>query len=151
MPGTPAPALDRLMAKLRFNPATHCVEFTGSLHAHGGYGQFHGGKELPGVIYAHRAAYILWNGPIPDGMQIDHRCENPKCCNPQHLWPVTPKQNIGFARHKMKASSPHAKKTECPRGHPYDRKRPSGERYCSICSNEQSRRAKAKRGVAHAV
>ena len=150
MPGRPAPALERLMEKLVFQPETHCIEFTGSLYKHGGYGQFHGGADLPGVIYAHRAAYILWNGPIPDGMQIDHRCDNPKCCNPQHLWPVTPKQNIMFARTKMRANSPNTQKTECPRGHQYDRTRPNGYRWCSTCAKEQQKRSRS-REVANAA
>lgn len=42
---------------------------------------------------AYRYAYELLVGPIPDGMWIDHKCHNPQCVNPDHLRPVTPKQN----------------------------------------------------------
>ena len=42
---------------------------------------------------AHRYAYELLVGAIPDGILIDHRCHNRPCVNPEHLRPVTPKQN----------------------------------------------------------
>jgi hypothetical protein len=35
---------------------------------------------------AHRVAFELYNGPIPDDMDICHHCDNPPCCNPEHLF-----------------------------------------------------------------
>jgi hypothetical protein len=56
-----------------------------------GYGQF--GLVRPGerlmMTLAHRLAYTLSVGPIPDGLVIDHLCENKLCVNPAHLEPVT--------------------------------------------------------------
>jgi hypothetical protein len=43
--------------------------------------------------YAHRVAYQVANGSIPEGMRIDHKCHNRLCVNPKHLRPVTIKQN----------------------------------------------------------
>jgi hypothetical protein len=58
--------------------------------ARSGYGRF----RLDGRRqYAHRIAYELTNGPIPDGLMIDHLCHNLACVNPDHLRPVTNKQN----------------------------------------------------------
>ena len=57
-----------------------------------GYGKF---TSWPtGEQYAHRIAFTLRNGPIPEGMQVDHICHNPRCVNPDHLRLATPKQNV---------------------------------------------------------
>jgi hypothetical protein len=54
------------------------------------YGQFkiprtlNGGRQVG--CYAHRMAWILTHGPIPDGLHICHRCDVPLCCNPSHLF-----------------------------------------------------------------
>lgn len=44
-------------------------------------------------ILAHRYSYELANGPIPDGVKVDHRCHSPSCVNPRHLRAATHKQN----------------------------------------------------------
>ena len=48
------------------------------------YGRFYISKSK--VVRAHRAAWVLVNGAIPDGLCVLLRCDNPKCCNPNHLW-----------------------------------------------------------------
>jgi hypothetical protein len=48
---------------------------------------------------AHRLAYTLFVGPIPDGMDVLHRCDNPPCCNPAHLFLGNDHTNM---RDKMK-------------------------------------------------
>lgn len=44
-------------------------------------------------IRAHRWAFVRWHGPIPDGLELDHLCQNRGCVNPWHLEPVTSKEN----------------------------------------------------------
>lgn len=56
-----------------------------------GYGKL--GVQRRGTVRAHRLAYELEVGPIPDGMQIDHACLNKSCVRPDHLRLATPKQN----------------------------------------------------------
>jgi hypothetical protein len=66
-----------------------CWEFTGTKTPKG-YGRisFNGVHE-----YTHRVSWILHNGPIPKGLVILHSCDNPPCCNPEHLSVGTHKDN----------------------------------------------------------
>lgn len=56
-----------------------------------GYGQVLSGRAK---IPAHRHIYERLIGPIPDELQLDHLCRNPRCVNPAHLEPVTQRENI---------------------------------------------------------
>lgn len=55
---------------------------------------------------AHRVAYTLYCGPIPDGLDVCHRCDNPPCVNPDHLFVATRKKNLSDMRHKGRARHP---------------------------------------------
>lgn len=107
-----------------------CWEWTRALNSKG-YGSFgYAGK----VQSTHRLAYELLIGPIPDGLHLDHLCRNRKCCNPDHLEPVTQQVNtlrgVGFA-------ATNATKTHCGKGHEYTEANTyvdkRGSRSCKAC------------------
>lgn len=68
-----------------------CWEWIGTTDRNG-YGHIWGGPGK-GPLAAHRVAYELLVGPIPDGLCLDHLCRNTSCVNPQHLEPVTYAEN----------------------------------------------------------
>lgn len=98
---------------------------------------------------AHRVAYELAVGPIPEGMVIDHLCRVRHCVNPTHLEVVTNDENVRRGLQGEWGKS----KTHCPHGHAYTPEntyyRPDdGCRGCRECRNEASRRLRAKRAAA---
>ena len=66
-------------------------------------------------IRAHRKSYELWKGPIPKGLFVCHRCDNPPCCNPEHLFLGTDLDNkrdaIRKGRFPLGENRPNAKLT----------------------------------------
>lgn len=72
---------------------TGCILWTGSI-VNFGYGQIGAGGRKGGVRYAHRVAWELANGPIPDRLFVLHRCDVPSCVNVEHLFLGTHADNM---------------------------------------------------------
>lgn len=66
------------------DPNSGCWLWTEALFSENGYGAFY--RKRREKIGAHRFAWILANGPIPDGMEVCHKCDVPSCVNPAHLF-----------------------------------------------------------------
>lgn len=141
------PPLERFLAKIDF--AGDCWLWTGAI-VHG-YGRF----AVSGrIVLAHRWSHEFFVGPIPDGLVLDHvkarGCGHCHCVNPDHLEPVTTRENV------LRGSAPsaaNAHKAYCKNGHPFDDANtylvPAGRRRaCKICDRANGARYRAKKRAA---
>lgn len=116
-----------------------CWEWTGA-RTKKNYGQvYYGGT----TVRVHRLVHELLVGPIPQGMELHHRCENESCCNPRHLVVCTSLYNVN--------QKSDVNKDECVRGHELtvENTRVQVDRFghihrsCRECSRERKRAAAA--------
>lgn len=116
-----------------------CWEWRGPVSPDG-----YGRTTVDGVRwFTHRYAYTVQRGEIPAGLVIDHLCRNRRCCNPDHLEPVTARENI---LRGVGVSALNAAKTHCGRGHLLDEanvyvppKNPT-QRHCRACKAIHNRK-----------
>lgn len=101
-----------------------------------GYGRRKVGDRL---FYVHRLAWEEAHGPIPEGLQVDHLCNNPPCYEVRHLRVVTMWENV-MALHSNTFIRRNVEKTTCPRGHPYDWFLADGRRRCRQCHTATAHR-----------
>lgn len=85
------PLAERFWSKVRRGSPGECWAWTAAVRRKNeGYGAFYlDGRHQP----ASRVAWILSYGPVPAGLVVCHRCDNPPCCNPAHLFVGAPKDN----------------------------------------------------------
>lgn len=91
---------ERLYA--RRNIVGECWNWTGSC-IKSGYGQIWVNGKMPLVT---RVSWEMHRGPIPDGLFVCHKCDNPKCFNPDHLFLGTAKDNSDDKHKKGRANNP---------------------------------------------
>lgn len=131
-------------------PNGECWEWQGAKSGPG-YGKFSigGRKDTQLNRYAHRVSYQLVVGEIDSTLLVCHKCDNPSCVNPKHLFLGTHRDNLLDAFQKGRRT-PAVKKqiTHCKRGHEL-----SGDnlmksrttRQCRTCANERLKKYRAQR------
>lgn len=131
------PLVDRLFAKV--DAGGDCWLWTGG-KSKAGYGTISRGRLADGHVYAHRAAYEILVGPIPDGLVLDHLCRVRHCCNPDHLEPVSIGTNVDRGSRRLP-------KNHCARDHemtPENTYLNSGKRTCRECVRIKKRERAAR-------
>lgn len=132
----------RFLSKVDRRGDDECWPWLGPVNEVNGYGYFRVGPEATPVS-AHRYAYELMVGPIPEGLVIDHvrgnGCTRRDCVNwVSHLEAVTQRENV------LRGDAPpavNARKTHCPQGHEYTpentKVRRQGWRECKTCIRDR--------------
>jgi hypothetical protein len=128
----------RFWAKVEIGDCWHWVGANNG----NGYGRFWWNGR---IVYPHRLVYEVLVGVIPAGLYLDHLCRNPGCVNPDHLEPVTAREN------SLRGAGAASRffHDACDRGHVYTRENtyitPNGHRRCRGCTNaRQNERRKAR-------
>lgn len=137
---------DRFWAKVR--KSDDCWEWTASKKP-SGYGQIR--QRVNGSwtsSYAHRVSYELANGPIPDGLLVCHRCDNPECVRPIHLFLGTNADNLqdmaSKGRHFL-TGRPKCRTGQHERTPDNIYVNGKGVHQCRACMRDKQRRYRAKR------
>jgi hypothetical protein len=150
------PARTRLLARLY--PQSNGCWYWGGVIDGKGYGRVgYKGRKSETL---QRAVYDCLVGPIPSGIDVDHRCHTEdescqggtscmhrRCGNPEHLELVDRAENT---RRGRSFSSVNRKKTCCPQGHPYDEANTyvsKGRRYCVACYTTRHGRPPVRRSA----
>lgn len=97
------PVAERFWAKVDRRGTNECWLWTGATKPKG-YGLFSRGRRHEGIVTSSRMAYELTHGPIPVGMVVRHRCDNPPCVNPSHLELGTYSDNLHDAYRRVRRS-----------------------------------------------
>lgn len=146
------PLLERFEEKYTPEPMSGCWLWTAATTVDG-YGEIRSGGK---TAKAHRVAWTLFRYEIPPGIEVCHRCDNPPCVNPAHLFLGTRGDNMGDCAKKGRAWNPTAEmeknRTHCHAGHEYTESntywRPdcNNSRGCRKCraATERRRRAAAR-------
>lgn len=118
---------ERFDAKYMRCPTSGCWLWTAGLNPVSGYAMISSGTRPATMLYAHRVSYELHVGPIPAGLDIDHRCHVRRCVNPNHLRVATRRENTSNKKRRAEG--------KC------------SSRFVGVCWNKSAKRWEARAHV----
>lgn len=135
----------RIARLSRSDPETGCWVWIGSKDKDG-YGKVNARLSDGTKVYlAHRMTYMYFVGGIPPDKEVDHKCKNTSCINPNHLRLLTHRENVEAGDYKTHHRN--AVKTHCIHGHALtaentriQRHKNTVMRHCKICARERKRK-----------
>ena len=131
--------------KVHFFEPDKCWEWSASKNS-GGYGTCGIVLNEKKFYLAHRLSFYLANGHLTEGLDVCHKCDNPSCINPDHLFEGTVSDNLNDMVSKNRHHG--ATITHCPRGHEYTEENSRyyrGSRSCKKCDYSRPSRGKKKK------
>lgn len=140
----------RFWAKVHILSPIECWEWQSGKDPNG-YGRFGIGPDRSNITprLAHRVAWELAVGPIPEGRHLCHHCDNPGCVNPAHLFIGTAGDNMRDMARKGRNSNQNIGKTHCPKNHPYAGNNlyvtSDGKRQCKECVRFNLKASRARK------
>ena len=118
--------MQRFWSKVEITGLHSCWNWTAGKSSNR-YGVFY----LNSLQRAHRVAYTLIHGEIPEGYDVHHKCENRGCVNPMHL------ETIEHAQHKREHQTGW-RKTHCKRGHERTPENVRANGHCKPCARKNN-------------
>jgi hypothetical protein len=131
------PLAVRLFARIVVSPSG-CWLFGPAIEK-GWYGKIWDGERAANT---HAIVWSWLRGPVPEGRELDHLCRNRPCCNPDHMEPVTHKENCMRGLLPIIGRLRRFTQTHCKRGHEFNSENTRFEkkqRVCLICKRERDR------------
>lgn len=126
-----------LVGKVIFDKATSCWQWATPQKEHDGIRVWNGERD----VMAHRTFYEELMFPIKPGMVLIWLCENERCCNPEHLRPISRSAALKRSNAGRNVAIRQLAKTHCPQGHAYDEAntlRAYNRRACRACIKAKS-------------
>lgn len=137
---------ERFNARYVVDPVTGCWNWSAGLNGKGYAYIWTGPRAKSDTRQAYKVAWEFKFGPVPEGLELHHKCENRKCVNPDHLEASTRKGHQ--RKHPNMITTQNAALTACKRGHEFTPVNTwtskKGSRHCRACARLRNARKGAR-------
>ena len=139
---------ERFYKRVKVTAPDECWEWQ-SYRGPQGYGVF--SRKILGQTLAHRISFVMNCGPLTEEICVLHKCDNPPCVNPKHLFLGNRDMNNKDRAQKGRTVIWNSLKTHCKNGHEFTKEniyyRSNGSRYCRECGRIASRKVNAEKSA----